>query len=273
MANPKQLEFFLLRYAPDAVKEEFVNIGVVLAEPNGGFADVRFTRDWRRVKCLDAAIDIEMLQALEQEIRERIAPAGPGRDLMLRKVLQDSFSGTLQVSTAKGCLAESPQKELELLAAMYLESAPREREAREPSGRAAIFQAMRSAFDAAGIWEVPQMRKRIAVAEFTRPGDPLKIDCGYRPNGVVRLFHAVALESDPDAAKVLAYSLPQIVAGIERTEQAGTELTAVIEDAAENSPDDEIRFALETLRQGRISVAPVGELAKIAQRARTELRL
>ena len=50
MADLRQLEFFLLRYVPDAVKDEFVNIGVVMLEPgaNGaGFADVRFTRDWR----------------------------------------------------------------------------------------------------------------------------------------------------------------------------------------------------------------------------------
>src|ERR1039458_2332077 len=50
-----QCEFFLLRYVPDAVKDEFVNLGVVLYEPGkagsaqAGFADVRFTRDWRRV--------------------------------------------------------------------------------------------------------------------------------------------------------------------------------------------------------------------------------
>ena len=32
MADFKQCEFFLLRYVPDVVKGEFVNIGVVLLE-------------------------------------------------------------------------------------------------------------------------------------------------------------------------------------------------------------------------------------------------
>ena len=68
MAESKQCEFFLIRYAPDAVKEEFVNVGVVLLEQNG-FAGVKFTRDYRRVKCLDAEADIEVLQELEKEIR------------------------------------------------------------------------------------------------------------------------------------------------------------------------------------------------------------
>ena len=50
-----ELGFFLLRYVPDAVKEEFVNIGVVMVGggTDAGYADVRFTRDWRRVLCLD----------------------------------------------------------------------------------------------------------------------------------------------------------------------------------------------------------------------------
>jgi hypothetical protein len=51
---PDQLHcrFFVLRYAPDAVKNEFVNIGLVLLPPAGS-AQVRFTRDWSRVLCLD----------------------------------------------------------------------------------------------------------------------------------------------------------------------------------------------------------------------------
>jgi hypothetical protein len=77
MTERRQCEFFLLRYVPDAVKDEFVNLGVVLLEsaaPTGAksesvetsaggrsglaFADVRFTRDWRRVRCLDPDVDV-----------------------------------------------------------------------------------------------------------------------------------------------------------------------------------------------------------------------
>ena len=41
MGEKRQLDFFLLRYVPDAVKDEFVNVGVVMVETgaNGGFAD------------------------------------------------------------------------------------------------------------------------------------------------------------------------------------------------------------------------------------------
>jgi hypothetical protein len=75
MADMKQFEFCLLRYVPNVVKGEFVNIGLLLFEPQSdgfGFADVRMTSDWRRASCLDKQIDIEILQALENDLRTRL---------------------------------------------------------------------------------------------------------------------------------------------------------------------------------------------------------
>ena len=126
MADLKKLEFFLLRYVPDAVKDESVNVGLVMLETgsNGeGFADVRFTRDWRRVRCLDPQADIEMLEALERDIRGQLAQAGE-REALLRK-LEESFSNLIQVSPTKGCLAEEPAKEMETIARLYFEGRKR----------------------------------------------------------------------------------------------------------------------------------------------------
>jgi hypothetical protein len=266
----RQCEFFLLRYAPDAVKGEFVNVGVVLFEENG-FADVKFTHDFRRVKCLDASADIEVLTELEKEIRARIKDGGPDREKILNK-LRDSFSSTLQISSSKAVLTESPQKEIELLAKTYLESPPHEKEAREARGRQAILQRMQSAFEAEGVWDIPQMRKRVAVKDYTRAGDPMRIDCGYSPNGIVKLFHAVSLASDPDSAKILAFTYPQLAEGIARADKKKSELTAVTED--ELAKDDEsTAFALETLSKSKIKIIAVTEMDRIARLAREELRI
>src|SRR3954466_3242342 len=124
MAELKQCEFFLLRYVPDAVKDEFVNIGVVLMGANeSGYAELRFTKDWARVKCVDPAADIEMLEAMEQEIRGQLnSAAGDGKRESILKKLDDSFSNLVQVSGTKACLTENPQAEIESLAKLYLES-------------------------------------------------------------------------------------------------------------------------------------------------------
>lgn len=270
MADRRQFEFFLLRYVPDAVKDEFVNIGVVMVEaaPGGAqFADVRFTRDWRRVRCLDPQADVEMLAALEQDIRAQLATT-QDREVLLRR-LEDSFSNVIQLSPTKGCLAEDPVREIEEMASIYLEAA-KVGGKREASGRQKILGKMREAFEQAGVWGL--MRKQIAVAEYTHKGDPLKIDCSYRPNGEIKMFQAVSLGSDVDAAKVLAFSYPKIAAGIAKKEKAAAVLTAVVEDELDRT-DEAVLFSFEMLKESRIAVAVSAEMPRIAEAARKELRV
>ena len=50
-------EFQLLRYVPNPVRDEFVHVGVLLREQGAAQTGVppmelRFTRDWRWVRCL-----------------------------------------------------------------------------------------------------------------------------------------------------------------------------------------------------------------------------
>jgi hypothetical protein len=131
---------------------------------------------------------------------------------------------------------------------------------------------MRNAFENTGVWDDPRMRKKILVGEVAGNGDPLKIDCGYRPNGIVRLFHAVSLETDINAAKVLAYSLPALQSAILKKEKAGTELTAVVE-ATVDRRDDQVAFAMATLEHAAIKIAGTDKLPALADRARKELSL
>jgi hypothetical protein len=267
MAPPRQCEFYLLRYVPDAVKDEFVNIGVVMVEADAGFADVRLTRDWRRVRCLDPGVDVEMLEAVEREIRARLGDV-QDRDALMSK-LQDSLSNVIQLSTAKGCLTDDPKRELEDIASMYLET-KRAGEKREAGVRQQIYGQMRSAFEQAGVW--PHMRQGIAVSQYTHKGDPLKIDCGYRPNGEIKLFHAVSLASDVNVAKVLAFSYPKIADGIRKQENAATRLTAVVEEGL-NFADEGMAFASSVLEQSGIRIVGVGQMGQVAELARAELKL
>ncbi len=264
----KQCEFFLLRYVPDAVKGEFVNIGVVLLGPGG--IEMRFSGDWSRVRCLDPDADLEMLQAVESELRSELAH-GESRERMLLK-LRDSFSTSIQLSPVTGCLTESPQTEADLLARHYLEtSAARRVKAERGAGaRLKLAAQMRKSFEEAGVWEL--MMKKIAAQDYTAAGDPLRIDCGYRPNGIVRLFHAVSLQSSAEGAKLLAYSYPQVQAGMLRKLQVKTELTAVVEERVDRE-DAEVAFGIAALEQSQIIVAAASELPKFAQRARLELRV
>ena len=129
MAGKTQCKFFVVRYAPDAVKNEFVNIGLVLMPPAGG-AQIRFTNDWSRVRCVDPEADLEVLQALEGDLREKLREMNGDHDFILRRI-QDSFSNALQTSEFQACLADSPTDEADELARLYLERPKR----RQPRSR------------------------------------------------------------------------------------------------------------------------------------------
>lgn len=270
MAELRNLEFFLLRYVPDAVKDEFVNIGVVMLEPgaNGaGFADVRFTRDWRRVRCLDPQADMEMLGALERDVRRQLGTSGD-RELLFKKI-EDSFSNVIQLSSAKACLAEDPAKEMAALTSIYLEAA-RPGEKREASGRQRILGQMRQAFEQAGVWRF--LMTNIPVAPYTKPGDPMKFDFGYRVGDEIKLFHAVSLRASVEQAIMLASRYPRIVEGITRMTKAESWLTAVVDDDLDRR-QEEIQFALGALEDGRIRVVAAGEMPGIAEMAKRELKV
>lgn len=277
MPSPQQrcaCEFRLLRYVPDAVRNEYVHIGVMLREQGSRHMEVRFTRDWRRVRCLDPDADTGLLEAMETELRRRLATES---DAKLMRILEESLSLGVQMTESKAYLAESLPAGLEELMRLYVDPPPREKLSRL-SGRAAIHARMRSEFEHAGVWDL--LRKRISAAEYTRPGDPLRIDLGYRPNGIIRMFHAVSLEPGVELAKVLAYSAGALRAGVQRVENASLELTAVIEPATKlGATDDQperlalYRFGVETMEEREIRVLTTSDLGRVAETARRELRV
>ena len=273
-----QCEFQLVRYVPDAVRNEFVHVGVLLREQNapGGEAamEVRFTRDWRRVRCLHPDADTALLESMESELRHRLRHDADGK---LKRILDESLSLNVQMTPPKAYLAESLPAGVEELMRMYVDP-PRREKLPRLSGRAAIQSAMRAEFEHAGVWEL--LRKRIPASDYTRPGDPLRIDAGYRPNGMIRMYHAVSLEPGLDLAKVLAFSAGALRTGVERVEKAGLELTAIIEPAAklgavEEDPDRlaMYRFGVETMEENQIRVLTTADMSRVAETARRELHV
>lgn len=265
-------EFFVIRYVPDVVKGEFINIGVILrAAERDEETAVRFTRNWSRVLCLDASADVELLDMLEAELTTKLRSRSPKP---LLTVFEEGASNSLQISSARACLAESIPAEIEQLMRMYVEPMQVTRR-RKVSGRTAIAASMRREFERTGVWGL--MRKRIATSQYTRAGDSMRIDCGYRPNGTVRMFQAVSLESDGEAAKALAFTTPDLTAGVSRVEEATLKMTAVVEPVRSLMNDEEAveryRFGIEAMEGAGVRVMTVTDLPRMAETARTELQV
>jgi hypothetical protein len=265
MAEKRQCEFFLLRYVPNAVQDEFVNVGLVMVEPGTDFADVRFTRDWRPVRCLDPQVDIEMLQALENEMRGDLRGERTREALMRR--LNDSSSNLIQLSMTKACLTEDPAKEIESLAKLYFE-APKPGGRSERSGRRRLYENIDGAFEHAGIGK--WIMRGIPVSPYTRPGDPFKFDFGYRMGNAIKIFQAVSMKSSVDQAVLLASRYPAIAKAIGEKTQALPVLTAVTEDELDRT-EDQTQFALGMLEDAQVIVAVSAGMPLLAEQARREL--
>ena len=277
MAQRRRCEFQLIRYVPDPVRNEFVNIGVLLRAAEGGQSMVRFTRDWGRVRCLDPDADTQMLEALEIEVGQRLESQPAEHPRPITAVLEESLSNGLQITESKAYLAETFLAGLEDLMGLYVDSPRRERIQRR-GGRATLLATMRSRFEEAGVWKL--MRKQIAVAAYTKPGDPLRIDCGYRPNGLLRMFQAISLETDADDAKLLAFSALGLIDGVKRVEHAELELTAIVEPIRQGESEDlsgdriaQYGFAVEIMQEHTIRVMTSSDLPRIVETARRELRV
>jgi len=268
MAEKRKLEFFLLRYVPDAVKGEFANFGLIAVGEGANGAelvDVRFTKDRSRILCLDPHADLDVLDALQREIHEEMGQTRDRAALMRR--MEDSFSGVVQISQMMPALTERfAAAEVDEVARLFLES-PKVRRVREPAGRQKILETMRSEFGKAGVL---RLLTPVPVEPYTSAGDPFEFDFGYNTGKEIKLFHAVSMRASIDAAVLLAARYPKIAPVMEKMVGAAPLLTAVIEAEVDRSRA-EVGFALQMMEESRIRVAETKEMAGIAEQARVEL--
>jgi hypothetical protein len=275
MADLKQFEFCLLRYVPNVVRGEFVNIGLLLFEPQPdgfGFADLRMTSDWRRASCLDKRIDIEVLQALEADLRTQLQhPEDVGS--LLHK-LEDSFANLIQISPRQPCLAAEPTQELETLCSLYLEEPQLEglpAANRQKGERAVIHAQIKDAFTRAGIWAL--IGTQIPAAKYTeKKGDPLVFDFGYEVGGNIRFFQAVPLKTNFNQlmAVNIAHRFPKVAERINAKKHTSSRLTAVVADDLDRT-NPGIEFALDAFQDNGVKVATVADMPSIANDTRRDL--
>ncbi|MFQ5779112.1 MAG: DUF3037 domain-containing protein [Terriglobia bacterium] len=267
MANGERAcEFTLLRYVPNIVRGEFVNIGVLLYDPAEKrlFAP-RLLENFRRVRRLHPWADLDVLVALERQI-ETEAPAERAALPAYLERLQE-FSNVLEFTEPKAVLTGEPEAELERLFETYVAEprSPTRVAAALERSRAWIRAQLNAALRRAGLWD--KLERGVRVEEFTHRGDRFKFDFGYRRNGERGFLHALALEREVDRAKVLAYTMERITTRL-AAEKRSARCTAIVEARPEN---ETAQLSARILAEQSIAVVPVAGLAEFAQRLGQEL--
>jgi hypothetical protein len=273
MAEKKEFEYFLVRYVGNVVRQEFVNIGLVMMESGGdggGFAGVHFTGDWRRARSLDPNVDTEVLEALGREVQQRLANVDQRAQVLHQ--MMDGYSNAVQLSPIWRCSAEDPEKKLRELASSLVEapvrwSAEPETTARL-SGRRWLRAQMSAAFRSAGIWDL--LSKDLPASPYTNDADDFTFDFGYAVQGGIKLFHAVSLVDVGQESRMFPLRVAKIRPKMEEIRKARPEFTAIVEDRYEEQ-DRAVRMVLAFMKDEEIRVARVREMGEIAGIARSEL--
>src|SRR6266851_2581383 len=255
--------YHVVRYQPNLIRDEWVNIGVLLLDPAAGRVRQRWLEepaDLVRLRRLHPAADEELLLRLPAEFDRQFA----GREMEAEAILEkfdETLSNAVQLAPRKGLLARDPDAELDRL---FREQVEPLRETRrgvvEIRTRSDVRARAADFFRTEKILRL--MQRGVRIEEFTAPGDPMRIDFSYRRNGTRGFVHSVALGRDPGQAKLLAYT-----AGAIRERVNHTEFLAV--PARGNVRD---QFVSGILAESDIRVVPLADLRKWAHDVAPVLR-
>ena len=259
---PEELQpcaYHVVRYQPNLIRDEWVNIGVLLLDPATGRVRQRWLdepADLARLRRLHPAADEDLLLSLPAEFERQFA----GRELDAEAIVEkfdETLSNALQLAPRKGILSRDPGAELERV---FREQVEPLREIRRGPAEIRTRNDLRYVVSEYLRNEkiLRLMQRGVRVAEYTGDGDPMRIDFAYRRNGTRGFVHSVALGRDPGQAKLLAFTAEAIGKHI-----AKTEFIAVTERApAPGNARDQ--FVNGILGEAKVRVVPLPELRKWA---------
>lgn len=267
----RTLAYRVLRYTPNLVRDEWVNIGVLVFDPQSGERRMRLIEEpeeYARVRRLHPRADEELLRALRDDLEDRFVTAaqlfqGNGNEksgsqasadwLKLLGKWDETLSNALQLAPQKGVHADDLDAETERLYADHVALQRGAGRVGAPGSRGAIRSYCAQVFKQARLWE--RLQKSLPAAEFTFSGDPMRIDYGYRRNGTRGFVQTLSVSRAPGDVKSLAYTVERI-----RNKVAASEFTAVT-DVHLIAENERHQFVRETLRDAGVEAVPLEGLA------------
>jgi hypothetical protein len=215
----------ILRYLPNLVREEYVNIGVLLEEINTPRVVIRLVEEpheFARIRRFHPEVDEAVLRNLAGDLESRLQ--GNTSNVSGRvEFLSESLSNAIQFSAAKPSLAGNIDEELDRLYGEHVAVPYRASVHIVEYTRDWMRDKLKEVFRHHRLME--KLTQRANVETYTQPGDPFRLDYGYQ-NGIRGFIHVVSLGGDTEHAKVLAYTAERIHA-----RDARAKITAITEVA------------------------------------------
>jgi hypothetical protein len=266
----RNFAYRILRYTPNLVRDEWVNIGVLVYDPQSGERRLRLIEEqeeYARLRRLHPEAEESLLRALRDNLEDRFDSArsskghgtarGGSDGSALQELLRewdDTLSNALQLAPQKGVIATDLDAELERLYGEHISPPRLPSRVGAPGSRAQIRSCCSEVFRHARIWD--RIQKSVRAAEFTFPGDPMRIDYSYLRNGTRGFLHTLSVSRAPGDAKVLAYTAERIAAKA----PLKTEFAAIT-DLELADQNDRNRFVDRTLHDAGIEPVPLSHFA------------
>ena len=252
----------ILRYTPNLVRDEWVNIGVLLFAPETGERRLRLIEEQdelNRVRRLHPQVDESLLLRLRDDLEDRFelvnGKSGDGHDWQaLLAKWDDTLSNAVQLSPQKGTLAQDLDAEMKRLYDDHV--AVRRGPARigATNTRSQMRSYCEQVFRQAGLWD--RIQQRVPVSEFTFPGDPMRIDYAYRRNGTHGFVHTLPVRRAPELTRNLAYTANRI-----SSKAPWKSEFAAVTDVELSDGIPLQRFVLDALRDAGIEPVPLDHFA------------
>ena len=268
------LRYRILRYTPNLLRDEWINVAVLLEQVPGEPPHPRSPAlrravrvlneesEFRRLRRLHPSADEGLLRNLEPEFESNLAGSEENVGKYLSK-FEDTLSNALQFGPQHAVLAEDFDAEMQRLYDEKI-AAPSAGRGIVENSKNWIRARLKDIFKRRHIFE--KMQHGVRVEEFTQPGDPFRIDFAYRYNGTRGYLHAVPLGRDHSTAKVYAFTAERI-----RAKSPAAEFSAVTEipPAPENRRHE---FILRLFESQQIAVLPLNRVEAWAESLRPRLR-
>jgi hypothetical protein len=257
--------YWVVRYTTNLLRDEWINVGVLLFDPAGPRFGARFlesSEEFSRLRRLQPNHDERLLRGLQTHFQTVVTSAEDPAAYLAD--LAETLSNAIQLSPDRGVLTEDFESELDRLYRQHV--APPHASAldhEQDFGRAFLRSRLNDVFRRTGL--AGQIERQVAVDEFTYQGDPLRIDFAYRRRGTRGFVHTLSMERDAAEAKIVAYTAERI-----RRRLASSDFT-VVTDARPDAKNERYQFVAKLLADVQVNIVPVAELESWVERLRLKL--
>src|SRR6266478_2916632 len=256
LREERGLTYRILRYVPNLVRDEWVNIGVLIFDSESGERRLRMIEEqeeFARVRKLHPSADQAVLRGLREHLESRFDSAGGanGNAADWQQVLakwENTLSEALQLAQPKGVLGGDLDAELDRLYADHVAPQKAAWRVGAPGSRASIRNYCSQVWRQGQLWG--RVEKSVRVTEYTFAGDPMRLDYCYRRNGTRGYVQTLSVSRAPADCKLYAYTAARIAA----RGPFASEFAAVT-DVSLQPENERHRFVRDTLRE--VGIEPV----------------